>query len=161
MVYGTGSSREAVQAIDDVLADLADLVATGDFTPQGLLLALNQSGFVSGTAGKSAYELWLDEGNTGTIEDFFTSLSGTDGKSTYQIWLDAGNIGTNEDFLAATSSKEVFVFWSSTNGWVLPGKRTDQWYVFKSEEFLSATVPPLIDGSYWYPHPSSAYYATL
>ena len=29
--------------------------------------------------GKSDYELWLDEGNTGSIEDFLASLVGKDG----------------------------------------------------------------------------------
>lgn len=29
-----------------------------------------------GTDGKSAYELWLDDGNEGTVKDFFASLSG-------------------------------------------------------------------------------------
>ena len=29
-----------------------------------------------GADGKSAYQLWLEEGNTGSIQDFFASLSG-------------------------------------------------------------------------------------
>lgn len=36
---------------------------------------------VGGEAGKSAYDLWLENGNTGTIDDFFESLKGDDGKS--------------------------------------------------------------------------------
>jgi hypothetical protein len=32
-----------------------------------------------GQEGKSAYELWLDQGNTGTVADFFASLQGADG----------------------------------------------------------------------------------
>lgn len=35
---------------------------------------------VEGTPGKSAYQIWLDEGNTGTEEDFLASLEGTDGE---------------------------------------------------------------------------------
>lgn len=31
--------------------------------------------------GKSAYELWLDEGNTGTIQDFFDAMRGQDGNA--------------------------------------------------------------------------------
>lgn len=34
---------------------------------------------VDGTNGKSAYELWLDEGNTGTVQDFLNSLVGPQG----------------------------------------------------------------------------------
>ena len=30
--------------------------------------------------GKSAYEVWLDQGNTGTEQDFLDSLRGEDGK---------------------------------------------------------------------------------
>ncbi|AFH27149.1 tail protein [Clostridium phage phiZP2] len=33
-----------------------------------------------GKPGKSAYELWLENGNKGTIEDFLNSLRGKDGK---------------------------------------------------------------------------------
>lgn len=32
----------------------------------------------SGARGKSAYQLWLDEGNNGSIEDFFESIGGAD-----------------------------------------------------------------------------------
>lgn len=33
-----------------------------------------------GLPGKSAYELWKEQGNTGSIEDFLNSLRGRDGK---------------------------------------------------------------------------------
>ncbi|MDD2550844.1 MAG: hypothetical protein PHD00_12215, partial [Bacteroidales bacterium] len=58
-----------------------------------------------GVTGKSAYQAWLDLGNTGTQEDFINSLTGPageagpDGKSAYQTWLDLGNTGTQEDFI--------------------------------------------------------------
>lgn len=35
----------------------------------------------SGSDGKSAYQIWLDAGNTGTEEDYLNSLKGKDGKS--------------------------------------------------------------------------------
>src|SRR6056297_4016422 len=38
----------------------------------------------SGNAGKSAYEVWLDLGNSGTEDDFISSLTGPDGRSAYQ-----------------------------------------------------------------------------
>lgn len=53
-----------------------------------------------GQDGKSAYQLWLEEGNVGTIQDFLESLRGEDGRSAYQIWLDQGNTGTEADFIA-------------------------------------------------------------
>ncbi len=46
----------------------------------------------SGAVGQSAYELWLAQGNTGTVQDFLSS-------SAYQIWLAQGNTGTAQDFL--------------------------------------------------------------
>lgn len=79
----------------------------------------------AGADGASAYQIWLDAGNTGTEADFLASLvgsdgadgadgvdgadgingtngaDGTDGLSAYQIWLDAGNTGTEVDFLAS------------------------------------------------------------
>lgn len=49
--------------------------------------------------GKSAYQLWLEEGHVGTVEDFLNSLIGEQGKSTYEIWLSLGHEGTVVDFI--------------------------------------------------------------
>ena len=66
-----------------------------------------------GTDGKSAYQIWLDAGNSGSEQDFLNSLKGqngtegaagqdgVDGKSAYQIWVDAGNTGDEAAFLAS------------------------------------------------------------
>ena len=83
-----------------------------------------------GIDGKSAYQIWLDNGNTGTEADFLTWLKGKDGtnglngkdgkdgangtngqdgidgKSAYQIWLDNGNTGTEADFLTWLKGKD-------------------------------------------------------
>ena len=86
-----------------------------------------------GVDGKSAYQIWLDNGNTGTEADFLTWLKGkdgangtdgkdgvngadgkdgangqdgVDGKSAYQIWLDNGNTGTETDFLNWLKGKD-------------------------------------------------------
>lgn len=56
-----------------------------------------------GTDGKSAYELWLDQGHTGSVEDFLNSLVGPAGKSTYELWLELGNEGTIQDFIDSLS----------------------------------------------------------
>lgn len=65
----------------------------------------------NGLDGKSAYQVWLDQGNTGTQAQFLASLEGadgtngtngtdgSDGASAYQIWLAAGNTGTEAQFL--------------------------------------------------------------
>ena len=74
-----------------------------------------------GTDGKSAYQIWLDAGNTGSEQDFLNSLKGqngtngidgaagqdgVDGKSAYQIWVDAGNTGDEAAFLASLKGSQ-------------------------------------------------------
>jgi hypothetical protein len=75
-----------------------------------------------GDDGRSAYQVWLDAGNTGTESDYLASLigatgapgtkgdtgntgatgpAGPAGESAYQVWLDAGNTGTESDYLAS------------------------------------------------------------
>ena len=49
--------------------------------------------------GKSAYELWLEAGNSGTEQEYLDSLKGKDGKSVYDSWLEAGNEGSLNDFI--------------------------------------------------------------
>ena len=45
-----------------------------------------------GPEGKSAYQNWLDLGNTGSEIDFIESLQGEDGFSAYELWkLQDGN----------------------------------------------------------------------
>ena len=55
-----------------------------------------------GINGASAYDIWLENGNSGTIQDFLDYFKGTDGgagASAYDIWINEGNIGTVQDFL--------------------------------------------------------------
>ena len=80
-----------------------------------------------GIDGKSAYQIWLDNGHSGTETDFLNSLkgakgdpgkdgqngtpgtngkNGADGKSAYQIWLDNGHTGTETDFLNSLKGKD-------------------------------------------------------
>jgi hypothetical protein len=97
----------------------------------GILIDSVELGFADGL---SAFELWLENGNTGTIEDFLSSLSGEPGpqgepgvdgepgSSAYEIWLGLGNEGTEEDFIAALSGNAALspsthgVFDSESNG---------------------------------------------
>jgi hypothetical protein len=59
----------------------------------------------NGVKGKSAYQLWLDQGNTGTPQAFIASLTGASGAagvpglSAYELWLSVGNEGTLQQFL--------------------------------------------------------------
>lgn len=66
-----------------------------------------------GPAGKSSYEIWLSLGHEGTIADFIASLEGDDGKSAYEIWIDAGNEGTINDFLDSLVGKSAYEIWLS------------------------------------------------
>mgnify|MGYP004617013063 CR=1 FL=1 len=69
-----------------------------------------------GSDGKSAYQIWLDNGNTGSESDFLNWLkgadgkngtNGNDGKSAYQIWLDNGNTGTIDEWLESLNGKDL------------------------------------------------------
>jgi len=61
---------------------------------------------LKGSEGKSAYQVWLDAGNTGTVAAYTATLKGADGKSAYQIWLDAGNTGTEAEYIASFKGSE-------------------------------------------------------
>ena len=57
---------------------------------------------VPGVPGKSSYEIWLENGNQGSEEDFLDSLEGDDGnsgKSAFESWISQGNEGDLNDFL--------------------------------------------------------------
>ena len=60
------------------MADLRQIhiVSPGRTTTQVVTAGTRGPRGPEGQTGKSAYEVWLDEGNTGSIEDFFASLSG-------------------------------------------------------------------------------------
>ena len=79
-------------------------------------------------AGQSAFDIWLDEGNVGSVDDFLASLVGSAGEageqgpqgdpgeqgpqgdpgeegspglSAFEVWLGLGNEGTEADFIEA------------------------------------------------------------
>lgn len=54
---------------------------------------------------KSLYDLWLEAGNEGTIQDFLDTLQGDTGESAYDIWLKMGNSGTLSTFLNSLKAK--------------------------------------------------------
>ncbi len=62
----------------------------------------------AGDEGLSAYQLWLDNGHTGTEQDFLDSLlgeagadgvMGPEGPSAYDVWVATGGDGDETDFL--------------------------------------------------------------
>ena len=111
-----------------------------------------------GTPGKSAYEIWLEQGNTGTEQEFLDSLKGTPGtpgtpgtagKSAYQAWLDAGNTGSEQEFLNSLKgtpgdTPEITV--SDDGYWEIDGVKTDQ-----KAQGEPGTTPQITisDDGYW------------
>lgn len=74
-------------------------------TPNTIEVAIDRTG----SAGISAYQAWLNEGNEGTEQDFLDSLVGADGKTAYGSAQDGGYTGTEAQFntdLADVSTKE-------------------------------------------------------
>jgi len=76
---------------------------------------LNSGTSGTGVNGKSAYQLWLDLGNTGSIQDFIDSLAGEDGlngidgkrgDSAYEHWASLGNIGSVQDFIDSLKGQD-------------------------------------------------------
>ena len=80
------------------------------------LLAIYKPGEPS-MDGKSAYQIWLEYGNTGSIGDFLNSLVGQPGDagdSAYQTWLNLGYTGNENDFiisLMGTNGKSAYELW--------------------------------------------------
>ena len=61
--------------------------------------------------GKSAYEIWIEEGHEGTVEDFLESLIGEPGASAYEIWISVGHEGTITDFLIDIQGDSAYEVW--------------------------------------------------
>ena len=77
---------EEVTALEE---DLEDKVESGYFK--------GQDG-EDGQDGKSAYQIWLDEGNVGTEEDFLESLKGENGDCNFATFdIEDGDLIMNKD----------------------------------------------------------------
>ena len=62
-----------------------------------------------GQDGKSAYELWKEQGGEGSVADFLASLKGEQGKSgksAYELWVEQGNTGSVADYLAKLKGEQ-------------------------------------------------------
>lgn len=91
----TGTVEDFLESLVGKDGDKGDAFTYDDFTDSQLEALKGEDG----VDGKSAYELWLDQGNTGTIQDFLTSLEGDDGLSAYEIALINGFVGTEVQWL--------------------------------------------------------------
>ena len=54
-----------------------------------------------GPAGRSAYELAVENGYRGTLEEWLASLNGNNGRSAYELAVENGYRGTEEEWLAS------------------------------------------------------------
>ena len=115
-----------ILAVYDVYVAYAKENGTTPLSYEEWLESIKGKDGTNGVDGKSAYQIWLDNGHTGTETDFLNCLkgkdgtngtngkdgvngtngkdgvdgiNGTDGKSAYQIWLDNGHTRTETDFL--------------------------------------------------------------
>ena len=59
----------------------------------------NEMSLMFVTQGKSAYDIAVEEGFEGTVEEWLASLKGADGKSAFQIAQDKGYQGTEAEWL--------------------------------------------------------------
>lgn len=115
----------------DFLASLKG--SKGDAGEQGVPGKNGQDGQAgkNGIDGYSAYQIWINAGNTGTEADFLASLKGErgengtdgddgspglDGLSAYQIWINEGNHGTEADFIASLKGEKGQTGDSGENG---------------------------------------------
>jgi len=84
-------------------------------------ITLYQSEPGQGPPGLSAYQIWLLQGNEGTVADYLNSLKGVDGQSAYQVWLAAGNEGTEAEFLESLIGTDGEDGLSAYQIWLLQG----------------------------------------
>jgi hypothetical protein len=104
--------------------DLTSYYTKADFVAGlGIIFDLQDGKLIIGVnpdtmpEGRSAYELWLDAGNDGTVSDFLDSLkgdTGAAGASAYQLWLAAGNTGSVDQFIASlkgADGKSAYTLW--------------------------------------------------
>lgn len=124
---------------------------------------------IDGQDGLSAYQIWLNAGNTGTEAQFLASLqgaqgiqgpqgiagtngvdgatgpqgpagvNGTDGLSAYQVWLNLGNTGTEAQFIASLQGPQGPAGNGFTNGTII-----NQMMYWNGSSWV--TLNPGIDG---------------
>lgn len=87
----------------------------------------------NGSDGKSAYQIWLDAGNTGTEEDYLESLKGADGEN--------GKDGSNGRGI----SKTIVEYQKGSNGTTAP---TGNW---------QTTIPDVSQGEYLWSRTTTTY----
>ncbi len=92
----------------DTSASCSDFIEISNQELTSVAFALYAPG-QDGRDGESAYEIWLSEGNVGTVQQFLDSLKGEkgdDGLSAFEIWIDLGNSETEQDFIDSLKGED-------------------------------------------------------
>lgn len=77
----------------------------GPAGPQGPQGPQGEPG-VDGVDGKSAYQVAVDHGFTGTEEEWLDSLRGEDGKTAYELAVEGGFVGTQEEWVDSLKGEQ-------------------------------------------------------
>ncbi len=120
----------------NVSENVTNVILRDNTTRRVTLVKISDSG--KGSDGKSAYQIWLDAGNSGSVNDFLNSLKGDDGKSAYQSWLDQGNTGTEMEFIASLNGSDGLSAYEIWLGLGNLGSETDFINSLKGATGLSA-----------------------
>ncbi|WP_173021617.1 collagen-like protein, partial [Lewinella sp. W8] len=120
------------------------------------LYVARMEALADGLDGLSAYEIWLNEGNTGTEADFLTSLEGTNGSKWYVgSGIPSAGLGDDGDFYLQTdptgpgdvyekqSGSWVFQYTLELNGVGPAGDDGNEWTVSNSVPSVGETVGDL------------------
>ena len=100
----------------DTSAACSDFIEISNQELTSVAFALYAPG-QEGRDGESAYEIWLSEGNVGSVQQFLESLKGEkgdDGLSAFEVWVDLGNSETEQDFLDSLKGddgKSAYQIW--------------------------------------------------
>ena len=88
-------SLDLMQKVNDLVNDIQTKLDTGYFKGDTGDPGRDGQNGVDGQDGKSAYQIWLDEGNVGTEQDFLDSLNGDCNFATFDI--EDGDLIMNKD----------------------------------------------------------------
>ena len=80
------------------------LALTGDTAIDATSVVLPY--YAKGDPGKSAYEVAVDQGFVGTVDEWLASLKGPQGDSAYQVAIEQGYVGTKDQWLASLIGPE-------------------------------------------------------
>ena len=105
------------EAIAPIPVEIEETNELGEINKFNIRLALsgetsiNASSIVmpywaKGDPGKSAYEVAVEQGYVGTVDEWLASLRGPQGDSAYQVAVEQGFVGTKDEWLASLVGPE-------------------------------------------------------